>query len=249
MAVAWFVSDCHLLAQGEDDRRQKLFLGFLRQLGTAKRPATHLFLLGDIFDMWVGSSLYFYRIYSCYVDVLAELYARGIHIVYLEGNHDIHVADFWRKRGVEVSQNDRCWMINGKKVYITHGDFINAAETGYHKYIRFVRSPLAKKIIDFFPGYFWFYLGRLLSKRSRRSSMQKYLENRQMLPQIFQAYAKELYQKEKYDFLISGHIHVWLRTEITPGVWAFNLGSWLDEPGAFCLKESGFYWESLDDSK
>ena len=56
MATAVFVSDIHIASP--DCPRGRLFLQFLRSL-SGKSDVTHLYLLGDIFDLWVADHTFF----------------------------------------------------------------------------------------------------------------------------------------------------------------------------------------------
>ena len=96
---AWFISDIHIKNINERSSIKLLrFLHFLRD----NSEATHLFLLGDIFDLWVGDSDIFQTKFQAIVDALADLKQKGMQVVYFEGNHDVHVKRFWEKMGIPV---------------------------------------------------------------------------------------------------------------------------------------------------
>src|SRR6056297_1490602 len=87
-----FVADAHLADPASENYR--CFLDFLNSLRGETRT---LFLLGDIFEFWIG---YRHIVFSPYVpvlDALRRLKEAGTEIVYVEGNHDFHVGPYFEK--------------------------------------------------------------------------------------------------------------------------------------------------------
>jgi len=66
----WLVSDIHLTPQVGP--RGVIFLNFLKSLGVT-RMATHLVLLGDIFDLWLGDFEEYQTIYFEYVQEIINV--------------------------------------------------------------------------------------------------------------------------------------------------------------------------------
>lgn len=86
MAATLFISDLHL----DEDRPQitDLFLNFLR--GEA-RSAPALYILGDLFESWIGDdddAPLGLRVQ----DALAELAAHGVAVYFMAGNRDFLVG-------------------------------------------------------------------------------------------------------------------------------------------------------------
>ena len=85
MATAVFVSDIHIASP--DCPRGRLFLQFLRSL-SGKSDVTHLYLLGDIFDLWVADHTFFIERYAEIIDEIRRLVSQGVEVAYFERNHD-----------------------------------------------------------------------------------------------------------------------------------------------------------------
>ncbi len=66
---AYFVSDLHI--GSPSDSRARLFLEFLKNLGGGE-DASHLFLMGDIFDLWVAAHSYFVDKYQPITDEIGR---------------------------------------------------------------------------------------------------------------------------------------------------------------------------------
>jgi UDP-2,3-diacylglucosamine hydrolase len=245
MGVGWFLSDLHIISN--EDPKSKILSSFLESLGR-NRPATHLFLLGDIFDLWVGSSSFFADQYSDVVRSLIKLPKRGIEVIYLEGNHDVHIKSFWSQFGVTVTNQDLRFSFNGLQLHLSHGDFINPKEVNYHQYIRWVRSSQGFILANLLPGKVWWKIGQYASRKSRRHSSKSRPGLKEQLEKDFIEFSKIQHQNAPFDLLIAGHIHCPIDLEFNGGVRPFraiNLGSWYDEPRALCLNEKGTYWDML----
>jgi UDP-2,3-diacylglucosamine hydrolase len=101
---AYFLSDLHLKSMQE--RNSQTLLRFLHSVrdeqlainGTkdqglrAIKGASdrhYVFLVGDIFDLWIGKHDYFVSRFKPIVDAIAELVRAGVEVHYFEGNHDL----------------------------------------------------------------------------------------------------------------------------------------------------------------
>ena len=88
---AWFISDIHL--KTAEERNGKILLRFLRSLLAGNPQQVHLFMLGDIFDLWVGGHTYFAKKFEPLMQALGDLRKAGARITFIEGNHDVHVEE------------------------------------------------------------------------------------------------------------------------------------------------------------
>lgn len=137
---AIFVSDLHLTSP--DDFKTKVFVEFLRTLlRDSKTQTVSLFLVGDIFDLWVGGHRYFVSRFQNVVDAIGALVKAGVSVHYFEGNHDLHLGRFWRDQvGAEVHTDSGVFRIGRYDVRVEHGDLINPEDKGYLFLRRFLRS-------------------------------------------------------------------------------------------------------------
>jgi UDP-2,3-diacylglucosamine hydrolase len=246
---AWFASDIHI-KQDSEPRAQQL-VQFLQSLGS-QRPATHLFLLGDIFDTWVGGSNYFAKRYQSVVDELVALKKRGIEIHYFEGNHDVYLSRFWQKQGILVHESGAMIRLEHWNLYLDHGDYINPEDKTYLQWLQIMRSDPLRFLATTLPGVFWAKLGEYASKKSRSHSSRKRIDLEDFLREKLRAYAKQMGQKYDFDFLITGHIHIQDDFTFTKAsgrkVRSVNLGSWFQEAKVFYLDAVGGSWIDLNES-
>ena len=88
MTKAYFLSDLHLRSS-EESNSQKLLL-FLRHLQENPESFSHLFLVGDIFDLWIHSHKYFIDKYSEIVEAIRAVVDSGNEVHYFEGNQFLY---------------------------------------------------------------------------------------------------------------------------------------------------------------
>jgi UDP-2,3-diacylglucosamine hydrolase len=240
---AWFISDIHIKDINERSSIKLLrFLHFLKE----NKEATHLFLLGDIFDLWVGDSDVFQRKFQGIVDALVELKKKGMSVVYFEGNHDVHIKRFWEgKLGIPVYVDHQIFQLGPHKVRLEHGDYINPNDKNYIKYLSIIRHPHAEKLAHLLPGKLLDEAGNMASRFSRKKSSVRRNRDQNKIKEMIQDYAEKLAKKEDFDYLITGHMHV--RDEYKFGKrTSINLGSWYEEPKALCLTDKDYSWKDLD---
>lgn len=242
---AWFVSDIHLKSVNE--RNGIILLRFLHSL-LEKKP-THLFLVGDIFDLWIGNHQFFVLKFAPIVNALTELKNRGVEVVYFEGNHDLHLAPLWQKTfAIPVYTEPKLFELGPWKVRIEHGDYINPDDKAYLRYRSVVRHFLMEKVAQAVPGALWEKIGTEASQWSRKRSSVERENKEQELRAMIRKHAETTAASENFDWLIAGHVHVRDEYEFThqgKKVHSVNLGSWFKAPQAFKLTESRGEWIDL----
>lgn len=229
------------------ERNSQILLRFLRSL-LEKNPAqTQLFLLGDIFDLWIGGHAIFARKFQPLVDALRDLKKAGARIVYIEGNHDVHIETFWRDRlGVEVYVEAQYFELNGQVVRVEHGDLINLEDKAYLRYRSLIRHPWVKPLGNLIPGTLWNEIGNYASHKSRARSQVYRTRNEEKLITMIRHHAHRAYEEKPFDLIIHGHMHVHDEYQFQVGVRAvrsYNLGSWYgDEVKVLKLSGAEAQW-------
>lgn len=243
---AWFVSDIHL--RDINERNSVILLRFLHSI-LEDSDTTHLFLLGDIFDLWVGDSDVFQTKFQALVDVIATLKQKGVEVVYFEGNHDLHVKNFWEEKfSIPVHVDFKVLPLGPFQVRMEHGDFINPDDTAYLKYREVIRSPQMQKVAQWLPGIVLDELGIRASKLSRKKSSYERRNSEAELRQMIREFALSKFQETPFDLIITGHMHIRDEFEFEAGGKkrvSVNLGSWFEEPCALLLTEQGHFWKKL----
>lgn len=245
---AWFISDIHIKTL--EQRNSEILLRFLNSLREKNPGDVHLFMLGDIFDLWVGGHSVFVKKFQPIVDAVAALKDAGAKITYIEGNHDVHVHAFWTKKlGIEVLVEAQYYELNGLVVRVEHGDLINLEDKTYLRYRSIIRNPFVQPLGHIIPGIFWQEAGKIAAKKSRARSQSYSVQNEEKLVQMIRNHAHRVYEDRPFDVIISGHMHVIDDYEFQVGIRksrSINLGSWY-APEVKALKMTGqnFEWITL----
>ncbi|MCG8378135.1 MAG: UDP-2,3-diacylglucosamine diphosphatase, partial [Proteobacteria bacterium] len=164
--IAVFVSDVHITSP--DSPRGQLFTSFLRTL-SGKTNITHLFLLGDIFDLWVADHRWFVERYREIIDEIRRLKNEGVRIAYFEGNHDLYLRYFWAdKLGLTVHAGPAYVELGKKIVRLEHGDQMDPDDKGYIFLRWFLRTAPIRLLVRWLPGRIVAGIGNRASSTSRQ---------------------------------------------------------------------------------
>lgn len=118
-----FVGDAHF-ARGDKGRREH----FSRFIQKNRSTLGTLVIMGDFFDFWFGfrDCTPLKKEYGDILALLQGLRRDGIRVIYLEGNHDFSLGSYMREElGIEVYDKSAEIEIDGKRIYLAHGDRIS----------------------------------------------------------------------------------------------------------------------------
>lgn len=220
---AIFIADAHLVSPEEPNYR--LLLRFLNEL---EGKLDTLYVMGDLFDFWLGFPSHPYPQYDAVIDALERLVLGGCRLVYYEGNHDFHLGTVFSERlKAEIHTGPAIEFIQGKRLYICHGDQINGADRLYRVLRFLLRTRLVAAGVRYFPSKWAESIRGQLQKRSQAGYNAK--AARWDYRQILLDFARKL-QEQGCDGLVTGHFHLALCENI-PGVpfTLLSLGDWMGQ--------------------
>ncbi len=132
-----FISDLHLSA--ERPAITALFLGFLR---TRARQTEALYILGDLFEYWIGDDVAAQPEYRPLIDGLRELTAAGVPVYVMHGNRDFLLGSgFAQQTGCRLIPDPTVISLYGEGVLLMHGDTLCTDDVAYLKFREMVRNP------------------------------------------------------------------------------------------------------------
>lgn len=135
------LSDLHLPPQPSALRDS--FIAFLD--GPA-RNASVVYILGDLFEYWIGDDVGL-DVYSAEIGKLRALTSSGVAVRIQHGNRDFLLgAAFERASGARLLPDPSVVDIDGQRWLLTHGDAYCTDDVAYQKWRRFSRNPLAQTI-------------------------------------------------------------------------------------------------------
>lgn len=216
-----FVSDAHFGIElpGYEDREHRFFRFLEREVA----DVSDLYIVGDLFDFWVEYRNAIRPDYFTVLHHLKQLRDRGTAIHYLAGNHDFALGPFLRDTmGFTVYPGAVSVTLQGKRVYLHHGDGLIRRDIGYRMLKKLLRNPFNQRLYKLLHPDIGVPLGSFISGSSR-----KYL-NKPLSEELRNEY-RDCARTELargHDVVIYGHIHQPDYFRYTDGLYC-NIGSWL----------------------
>ncbi len=200
------VSDLHI--ESPDD---PLYESLLRLIRDQSQSGDTLVLVGDVFDLFVGSVPLFSLRYKNFIDELRNAANRGVIVYYIEGNHDFLLKKvFEGQRGIEVCSSDLDFDLGGKRFLFSHGDSVNSKDYSYRLLKKFYRSALMRAFYVLAPDFVVDGFGKSNSRlsRSKKPLLPQDLpvQKLERLRAMYRGFAEERI-KEGFDFVVMGHCH------------------------------------------
>ncbi len=131
-----FISDLHL--SGE---RPQITAQFVRFLDGPARQADAVYILGDLFEAWLGDDLVLpeHRPALGAMQALAEA---GIPLYFMQGNRDFLAgSEFERLSGARLLPDPSVIDLYGEPVLLMHGDTLCTDDLEYQGFRQMVRNP------------------------------------------------------------------------------------------------------------
>ncbi len=230
----WFASDLHL-----DPATPGIAVRFLRFLSGPVRGARSLFLLGDLFEAWIGDD----DPEPAHRDViaaLAALAADGTLLYVMRGNRDFLIGErFCRESGAILLDDPAVVTIDGARVLLSHGDGLCIDDGAYQRLRALVREPAVRE------GFARLPLAdrRRLAAEARAGSREHLETASGYITDVSQRAVETLMQAARVDLLIHGHTH-------RPGIHRFEsqgrartrivLGDWHGTAQLLCWDDAGW---------
>ena len=233
----YFISDAHISENDWQNTEQ-----LLKFFDSLKNRAQSLFILGDLLELCFRYRQGIPETNRKILEGLNILKGSGTAVYYLLGNHDYWVSDFARKEpslmslaakddeaGGILSRTEWSLNLDGKKVYIAHGDEIDRSllTTLSRTILRSQHSPLV---------YFLLHPRLGLAYSRWFEKIARNLAGSMGITAKFESFAiKKI--KEGYDIVILGHIHKPTLFKIESGYY-LNTGNWIDNYSYGVIEDS-----------
>ena len=144
-----FISDLHLHQTRPEVTG--LFRDFIDELLTIKTPIPELYILGDLFEFWIGDD-FEDPLYSEITNQLKNLVKSGIKTYLMHGNRDFLIGEnFFSETGIELLKEPTIFSYKDKKIMLSHGDQFCIDDIEYQAYRKIVRNQEWQKSFLSFP--------------------------------------------------------------------------------------------------
>jgi UDP-2,3-diacylglucosamine hydrolase len=130
------ISDLHL-----DADRPEIGEQFLRFLETEAREADALYVLGDLFEAWLGDddpNPYYAQMKTA----LRRLTDSGVPVFFMHGNRDFMIGEkFSADTGLSILNDPTVVDLHGHEVLLSHGDALCTDDVQYQQVRVMTRNP------------------------------------------------------------------------------------------------------------
>ena len=219
-APAWrtvdFLSDLHL--DPDHEATVQALAGYL-----AHTPADAIFLLGDLFEVWVGDdALAEPGSFESRCCALLAQAARQHALYFLHGNRDFLIGDgFARASGVALLPDPTVLAFAGQRWLLSHGDALCLDDVEYQRFRALARNPqwqsqlLARPLAE-----------RRAQGRSARSESEARKQTGAVYADVDGPAALQWLRAARADALIHGHTHLPADHVLAPGLARHVLTDW-----------------------
>lgn len=211
-----FISDLHL-----SDKHPELTQAFFVFLNESKEACTHLYILGDLFEAWIGDDDDT-PLYQEIKKALLIFTTNGPETFFIHGNRDFLIGkSFAEDTGIIILPDPYSLDINGQNVVLSHGDFLCTDDTDYIAFRDQVRTEAWQSN----------FLQKDLTERKeiaasmRDASQEATAEKSKTITDVNTAAVESFIAEHNPNLFIHGHTH-------RPGIHEINsskrivLGDW-----------------------
>jgi UDP-2,3-diacylglucosamine hydrolase len=192
------ISDLHLDASSPAIARQ--FHAFLH--GEA-RSADALYILGDLFEAWLGDDDPD-PVARATVTALRSLVDSGVPCFVMHGNRDFLIGQrFCRETGATLLPDGTVADLYGQRMLLLHGDALCTDDTSYQRLRRIVRNPLVRWSLRHLP----LELRRAIGRRMRAGSRAHVGSTPPEIMDVNDGAVAQAFRSTGLRTIIHGHTH------------------------------------------
>ncbi len=194
-----FIADLHLQAEAPDELAQALSF-----LDWAKGRCGRLYILGDLFEFWLGDDNPLPGLESLQ-ESLGDLSRAGCAITVMHGNRDFLIGEqFCADIGATLAREDeRIVMLGDRKALVLHGDTLCTDDLEYQKARLSLRNPQWQQQFLALPPPTRLAQAQAMRQQSKDSSQQK----TETIMDVNACTVAARAADHQVDLLIHGHTH------------------------------------------
>lgn len=193
-----FIADLHLQTE-----EPAITAGFLRFLHGEAKSADALYILGDLFEAWIGDD----DPNPLHHDIAAAIKAlvdSGVPCYFIHGNRDFLIGkSYARESGMTLLPEEQVLDLYGRKVLIMHGDTLCTDDTGYQAFRAKVHTPWIQKLFLALPLFIRNRIAAKMRAGSKAANSSKSMTIMDVNPQA----VIDVMEKQRVQWLIHGHTH------------------------------------------
>jgi len=215
-----FISDCHLHAS-----RPEVTAALIDFLSGRAARARFLYILGDLFEVWLGDDDPTDQLGSA-IDALQAL-AQHCEVFFMAGNRDFLLGErFARKVGMTLLGDSESLQLGDQSIVLIHGDSLCTDDLDYQAFRKMVRDAkwqsefLAKPLLE----------RQQIALRLRRHSASATAQKPMDIMDVADDAVSACFREFRVDAIIHGHTHRPAVHQYQPGLTRYVLGDWNPGP-------------------
>ncbi|AGN87528.1 UDP-2,3-diacylglucosamine hydrolase [Enterobacter sp. R4-368] len=232
MVATLFIADLHLQTE-----EPAITAGFLRFLAGTAREADALYILGDLFEAWIGDDDP-NPLHQQIAQAIKAVVDSGVPCYFIHGNRDFLLGQrFAQACGMQLLPQEQVLNLYGRSVLIMHGDTLCTDDAGYQAFRAKVHQPWLQKLFLTLP----LFIRRRIAAKMRAGSKAANSSKSLSIMDVNQHAVVEAMEKHQVQWLIHGHTHRPAVHELTANnAPAFRavLGAWHSEGSMVRVSES-----------
>lgn len=190
-----FIADLHLCQE-----EPAITAGFLHFLQREAPDCDALYILGDLFEAWIGDD----DPNPLHQQVADALRAVPVPVYFIHGNRDFLIGQgFARASGMTLLPETRVLTLYGHRVLIMHGDTLCTDDVGYLQFRAKVHNPWIQRLFLALPLFIRKRIAERMRANSKQANQHKSLE----IMDVNQHAVIDAMLKYKAPLLIHGHTH------------------------------------------
>ncbi|MDF7660464.1 UDP-2,3-diacylglucosamine diphosphatase [Erwiniaceae bacterium L1_54_6] len=195
MSRTLFIADLHL-CQDEP----AITAGFLHFLQREAHLCDALYILGDLFEAWIGDD----DPNPLHQQIAAALNALPVPKYFIHGNRDFLLGQrFARASGMTLLPEEQVLTLYGQRLLIMHGDTLCTDDEGYQRFRAKVHQRWLQKLFLALP----LRLRMRIAARMRANSKQANQHKSLSIMDVNQQAVIEAMTRQQVRLLIHGHTH------------------------------------------
>ena len=195
-----FISDLHLCAE-----RPRINVLFARFLDEIARDAASLYILGDLFEYWIGDDQLDHDPLSRDVAAqLANTAERGTQVFFMHGNRDFLIGErFAKEARLTLLPDPALISLGDARILLLHGDTLCTDDVAYQQFRAQVRNPAWQADVL---GNSYAERAQLARAMRSRSDVEKSMKADAIMD-VNAAAVAAMFEMHGYPIMIHGHTH------------------------------------------
>ena len=198
MQKTLFISDLHL-----DENAPEITFQFLQLLKQCDKSIDALYILGDLFEAWIGDD-HDTPFHRSIIQALRAASDKGLKIYFMYGNRDFLIGKkFLQASGCKLLADEEKISLYGTPVLLMHGDTLCTKDLAYLKARKKGRNWLYQTIFLWMPLSYRLNFAERMRQKSAAYKKTATIE----IMDVTQEEVERVMQKHRVQFLIHGHTH------------------------------------------